>query len=96
MTLNENDHLLILLCKFKTKDEIDALNVYLRQHLTDHFLPNLIVPFDMQSPIDDQWQNRSRTITFSLSQHARNDLHGEFIDDLAGNLLVAMPFANVA
>ena len=46
---DEDENFLILICKFKTEDQIAVLDDFLRLHLTRHFIPNQIVsiPFDL-------------------------------------------------
>jgi hypothetical protein len=41
-----------LLCKFKIENQIDQLNTFLRRHLTEHFLPNLIVSLQTNIPLN--------------------------------------------
>lgn len=49
--LTEDENLLILLCKFKINDQIDQLHQFLQLHLSQHFLPNLIVPLQQALPL---------------------------------------------
>ena len=42
----------MVLCKFREENQIVRLETFLRAHLTDYFLPNLIVPIQRNLPLN--------------------------------------------
>ncbi|CAF0744590.1 unnamed protein product [Rotaria sordida] len=52
LTLNEDENLLILLCKFKIENQIDELNSFLKLNLSYHFIPNIILPLQSNIPLN--------------------------------------------
>lgn len=52
LILQEEENYLILLCQFRENDPIDRLETFLRLHLTEHFLPNLIAPIRTNLPLN--------------------------------------------
>ncbi|CAF0974343.1 unnamed protein product [Rotaria sp. Silwood1] len=52
LTLNDDENLLILLCKFKIENQINELNSFLKLNLTHHFIPNIIVTLQSNIPLN--------------------------------------------
>ena len=61
----DDENILILLCKFKTENEVDKLNSFLKLHLSHHFLPNIIYPLQSNIPLNINGKI-DRTKLFSL------------------------------
>ncbi len=47
-----NDNYLILLCKFKNDYQINQLNLFLKSNISDHFIPNIILPLENNIPLN--------------------------------------------
>ncbi|CAF2035826.1 unnamed protein product [Rotaria magnacalcarata] len=67
-TLNEDENLLILLCKFKNENQISELNSYLKSNLLYHFIPNIIIPLESSIPLNINGKiDRKQIYTLYLS-----------------------------
>jgi hypothetical protein len=47
----EETNFLILLCKFQADNQVNELDAFLKLHLSEHFLPNLILPIQTTIPL---------------------------------------------
>ncbi|CAF4747100.1 unnamed protein product [Rotaria socialis] len=66
--LNENENLLILLCKFIHENQISELNSYLKSNLLYHFIPNIIIPLEYSIPLNINGKiDRKQIYTLYLS-----------------------------
>ncbi|CAF4341606.1 unnamed protein product, partial [Adineta steineri] len=73
LMLDDDDkNFLILLCKFKTEDQINQLELFLKLHLTHHFLPNVILPLQINIPLSINGKI-DRTKLYSIYLNTKQD-----------------------
>jgi hypothetical protein len=81
LVLNDEENFLILLGKFKIGSEINDLSSYLKSNLTDHFLPNLILPLQSNIPLNINGKI-DRTKLFLLYSNTINKFSNTNLTDI--------------
>ncbi|CAF0815231.1 unnamed protein product [Adineta steineri] len=73
LMLDDDDkNFLILLCKFKTENQINQLELFLKLHLIHHFLPNVILPLQINIPLSINGKI-DRTKLYSIYLNTKQD-----------------------
>lgn len=91
LILEEEENYLIVLCKFRDNDQIDRLERFLRSHLMEHFLPNLIVPIRINLPLNLNGKiDRKSLISLYSNNTITNDLTKIWQVSSIDNLRVSM------